>query len=332
MEALDEETAMRLSWWLPGLCTAADWVGSNTTYFPPVAPGLESQDCLNKARVIARKAVQEVGLGSTTARDEKLFEFALRPLQTACAEVPLPKGPSLVILEAETGAGKTEAALLLAQRMAVAGKGRGMFFALPTMATADAMFGRIKRSVGKMFENSTLTLAHGRAGLSVPFKELVSESRTGEDAAEDGVTSSEWLAQDNRRALLADIGVGTIDQALLSVLPVRFQTLRHYGLSSKIIVVDEVHEMGEPYIAQELIALLKMHRAMGGSAILLTATLPLEWREKLLATYDGASSSYAYPVITVAGGEAVTVFAADERPQKGPVKVERIGSMDEAVQ
>lgn len=329
---LNEEDAIRLSWWLPGFCTAADWVGSNTLYFPPVAPGLEPQAYLEKARETARKAVQEVGLGSTSARDEALFSFALRPLQTACVDVPLPDGPSLVILEAETGAGKTEAALLLAQRMALAGKGRGLFFALPTMATADAMFERVKQSIGKMFDKPTLTLAHGRAGLSVPFQDLVlGQSRTGEDVPHDKVTSSAWLAHDNRRALLADVGVGTIDQALLSVLPVRFQTLRHYGLSSKIIVVDEVHEMGEPYIAQELVALLKMHRAMGGSAILLTATLPLTWREKLLATYGGEAQSYAYPAITVAGGEAVTAFAADERPQKGSVKVERLGTMDEAV-
>ena len=65
------------------------------------------------------------------------------------------------------------------------------------------------------------------------------------------------------------MGVGTVDQALLSVLPGKHQTLRHFGLSSKILIVDEVHEMGEPYIGRELERLLQMHRAAGGSAILL---------------------------------------------------------------
>ena len=333
LEDMDNEEAIRFSWWLPGFCTAADWIGSNTDWFPPMAPELDPVLYWTKVRPIARKAVEAIGLGGTRARDEALFKFALRPLQTACLSVPLPEGPSLVILEAETGAGKTEAALLLAQRMALAGKGRGIFFALPTMATADAMFGRIEQTAGRMFDRPTLTLAHGRAGLSVPFRDVVSKgSRTGEDVTDDEVTSSDWLASDNRRALLADIGVGTIDQALLSVLPVRFQTLRHYGLSSKILIVDEVHEMGEPYIAKELVALLKMHCAMGGSAILLTATLPLRWRKELLETYGGVSDSRAYPAITVAGGEAVTEFAADDRPQKGVVTVERIGSLEEAVQ
>ncbi len=332
LDSLDEEAAISFSWWLPGFCTAADWIGSNTTWFSPKALELEPEAYLEEARVIAQKAVKEAGLSGTMVREGALFDFALRPLQEACVSLALPKGPTLVVLEAETGVGKTEAALILAQRMILAGKGRGLFFALPTMATADAMFGRAKQVMERMFTNPSLTLAHGRAGLSVPFRDLVNEgSRTGKSDDQSGVTSAEWLASDNRRALLADVGIGTIDQALLSVLPVRFQTLRHYGLASKILVVDEVHEMGEPYIAEELVALLRMHRAMGGSAILLTATLPLKLRARLLETYGGISESHAYPAITIAGGGTVTQFDDDARPQKGPVLVERLSTMDEAV-
>lgn len=329
LDALGEDEAGRLSWWLPGLCTTADWIGSNTRWFPPtgVDPGLV--DYLADARLIAGRAVQEAGLAGAMARPGALFEFALRPLQAACAEVALTDGPMLAILEDETGSGKTEAALILAHRMALAGKGRGVYFALPTMATADAMFQRATQSVGRMFSNPTVTLAHGRSGLSDSFRDLVwAGSRTGR---EDGLSSSDWLAESNRRALLADIGIGTIDQALLAVLPVKFQTLRYFGLSSKILIVDEVHEMGEPYIGQELVALLRMHRAAGGSAILLTATLPLALRRDLLATYDGHSTDTAYPALTVAGGDRITDFARDARPGKGPVRVERLSTEADAV-
>ncbi|MCX8667199.1 CRISPR-associated helicase Cas3' [Acetobacteraceae bacterium B3987] len=333
LESLDEESARRFSWWLPGFCTAADWIGSNTKWFPPRELNSSPAEYLERARSVAQRAVQEAGLKGTEAQKGPLFDFALRPIQQACETLPLPDGPTLIVLEAETGIGKTEAAFILAQRMALAGKGKGMFFALPTMATADAMFSRASQTVGKLFQNPSVTLAHGRAGLSVLFKDVVADgSNTASDDNARDMTSSEWLAMDNRRALLADVGVGTIDQALLSALRVRFQTLRHYGLASKILVVDEVHEMGEPYVAEILVTLLKMHRAMGGSAILLTATLPLEWRSELLATYGGVSESLAYPAITVAGGESVTEFAADARPTKGSVKVERIATMDEAVQ
>ncbi|MCQ9156511.1 CRISPR-associated helicase Cas3' [Acidomonas methanolica] len=320
--------AKTLSWWLPGFCTAADWVGSNPHWFEPKTIAGSLAAYLEQTRAIAARAVAEAGIAGTVAREGGLFDFELRPMQAACSGVALPDGPTLAIVEDETGAGKTEAALLLAHRLCLAGKGRGLFFALPTMATADAMFNRASRIVGRMFDNPFVTLAHGRAGLSAPFRDLVQGSRTGGPGE---ITSSDWLAESNRRALLADVGIGTIDQALLAVLPVRFQTLRTYGLSSKILVVDEVHEMGEPYIAEELAALLKMHRAAGGSAILLTATLPIALRSKLLATYDGASDNMAYPALTIAGGTAVTQFPAEDRPVKGPVAVERLDTAAEAV-
>ena len=229
-------------------------------------------------------------------------------MQEACSAVALRDGPMLAVIEDETGAGKTEAALILAQRMMAAGKGRGLFFALPTMATADAMFLRNRDCIAGMFDRGpSLTLAHGRAGLSVGFRDLIGRERANPD--EPGC--SDWLAEDRRRALLADVGVGTIDQALLAVLPTRHSCLRLYGLSSKILIVDEVYEMGDPYLQELLVTLLRIHAAMGGSAILLTATLPLGLRARLVAAFEeGAgretspSTDRAYPALTVAGAAA----------------------------
>lgn len=65
----------------------------------------------------------------------------------------------------------------------------------------------------------------------------------------DAPVCGDWLAVSRRRALLADIGVRTIDQALLAVLPTRFATLRNWGLSRKVLIVDEAHELGEPYLS-----------------------------------------------------------------------------------
>ena len=48
-------------------------------------------------------------------------------MQAACARVDLPPGPMLALIEDETGSGKTEAALILAQRMLRAGKGAGFY-------------------------------------------------------------------------------------------------------------------------------------------------------------------------------------------------------------
>lgn len=322
---LSRETAVQLSWWLPGLCAAADWVGSNTAWFPPTAPHQSLSEYLETARARAEIAVTEAGLAGAVVKTDRLFDFDLRPMQTACVEIPLPDGPMLAVIEEETGAGKTEAALLLAQRMLQAGKGRGVYFALPTMATADAMFARAEKIMGKMFLGPKLALAHGRAGLSMPFRDVQNAMQGDEPSCTD------WLASRRRRALLADVGIGTIDQALLAALPVKHNALRHFGLSSKILIVDEVHDMGTPYVATILRRLLTMHRAAGGSAILLTATLPLDLRRDLLAVYGGQNEDSAYPALTIAGGAVVTEFPPDTRPVKGPVAVQRLDSMDAAL-
>lgn len=326
INALDREQILALSWWLPGFASAADWIGSNPEWFPPTRPELPLQDYLDYARKQALTAVNVSGLRYPSASDAPLFDFDLRPMQKTCTELEICDGPMLVIIEDETGSGKTEAALLLAQRMLVKGKGQGLFFALPTTATADAMFSRSRKILGRMFaEPPSLTLAHGRAGVSAEYRDL----RTGTNVNEGEPICTEWLADNRRRTLLGNVGIGTIDQALLSVLPTRFSTLRHYGLSSKILIVDEVHEMGTPYMAAELSQLLKMHKQAGGSAILLTATLPIEQRQALLKSYGIADDGdRSYPKLTAVNFSA----AVPARPSlRGPVTVNRLPDKDAAI-
>lgn len=329
LAGLNGKAIKALSWWVSGLVTTADWIGSNTAWFAPVPAQLPVEAYLDQTRNKAVKAVAEAGLSVPELSGASPCDWPeLRPMQAACRDIPLSDGPMLALIEDETGAGKTEAALMLAQRMLSAGKGQGLFFALPTMATADAMFARVSRSIGKIFSTPpTLTLAHGRAGLSESFRDIV----LGDANAPEDVGCTDWLSDNRRRALLACVGVGTIDQALLSVLPVKFQTLRHYGLSSKILIVDEVHELGEAYIARTLVQLLSMHRAAGGSAILLTATLPLDLREMLLKTYDCVEDGDpSYPALTIANGSQRRDFLQSIGP-KGAVRVQRLPDVDAAI-
>lgn len=329
LSGLTEAEALRLSWWLPGLVAAADWIGSNTGWFVPCAAGPDLAAYLSGAREKAKHAVAEAGLAGAWPNSDPFRPFpVLRPMQAACADIPVPDGPMLAVIEDGTGAGKTEAAFILAQRMLAAGKGRGLYVALPTMATADAMFTRASDSLTGLFDGApTLTLAHGRAGLSAKLRDLVDHRR----AMPEDPGCTEWLFESRRRALLADIGVGTIDQALLAVLPVKWQTLRHYALASKILIVDEVHELGEPYIDATLTQLLKMHRAAGGSAILLTATLPLAQRQRLLQIYGhGPDVDLAYPALTVAAGAKRRDLPQDVGA-RGPVQVRRLSGAEDAI-
>ncbi len=324
------------TWWMPGLIAVADWIGSNPDFFPAVEPGPEAVLYLEQAREKASGAVEKAGLIWPAPSQESIIPsgWSLRPMQKATQRVELHEGPVLALIEDETGSGKTEAALILTQRLMQEGKGQGVFFALPTMATANAMFDRVADLVARLFEAPpSLSLAHGRAGLSQRFRDLVRAP-----VSPNMPDCTEWLADDRRRALLATVGVGTVDQALLSALPVRHAMLRHYALSQKILIVDEVHEMGDPYMIEEVCRLLSLHRRMGGSAILMTATLPVDQRRRLCEAFGcEAPVSTDYPALTIAGHSRSSRLPRDgdgkndKERKRGPVAVHRLPDTDAAL-
>ena len=340
LEGLDQRAARRLSWALSGLTVAADWVASNTQWFPPASPDLSPAEYLNCARAQAAHAVGQAGLDATpltVAKDARSLTGLpeLRPMQTAAAAAELPDGPALALIEDATGAGKTEAALILAHRMMDSGHARGLFFALPTMATANAMFGRMVDAASRLFaDRPSLSLVHGRASLHSGFRALVGA----EDDPTPEAGCARWLADDRRRSLLAEIGVGTVDQALMGVLPTRFSTLRLFGLTDRILIVDEAHAY-DPYMQRQLETLLRMQALNGGSAIVMTATLPMNMRQAYadafrrgLGGQEVALEHGDYPALAIVGGQSRAEAVAPAPATRRSVGVERIDNADEAVE
>ncbi|MGY0483953.1 CRISPR-associated helicase Cas3' [Endobacter medicaginis] len=334
-----ERAVARLGWQLAGLTILADWIGSRQGWFPYVKP----QDVADPAAYLreraipqARRAIEAASLGIAAPRRFEgvgaLFPAISipTPVQLWAETVALPPGPVLAVIEDLTGSGKTEAALTLAHRLLVGGQGSGLFVALPTMATANAMYGRLAEAYRRLFAdnaNPSLVLAHGRAGLDARFAATIApddadHGRAPDEPADEPAEAhcAAWLADDSRRALLADIGVGTIDQALFSVLPVRHAALRQQGLAGKILIIDEAHAF-DAYMHRELRALLEFHAALGGSAILLSATLPLATRQELVDSFrKGLGQAKAplgatdYPLATLAGPAAIVETRCDPRP------------------
>jgi CRISPR-associated endonuclease/helicase Cas3 len=291
------EKYKQASWLVAGLAVAADWLGSNTYWFPFVEEQINLPDYwLSIALPQAQKAVAESGLsGAKPASFQgipSLFDYIEQPthLQSWAADVQLADGPQLFILEELTGSGKTEAALILASRLMNAGLGSGVYIALPTMATADGMFDRLKEKnrYRRLFTdgNTSLVLAHSAERLKLALEEANRrDSAYGNNETETASRHcTAWLSDNRKKALLADFGVGTIDQALLSILATKHQSLRLLGLSSKVLIVDEVHAC-DAYMGDLLKRLLRFHAAMGGSAILLSATLPQNQREVYIAEF-----------------------------------------------
>lgn len=323
--------ANRLSYPLNGLISLADWVGSQQAFFPYRRPDLDLAAYWQEARSKAAAAVRKLGL--VQAPPPPAIELAAivgggrkpRPLQEWALATPFGKGPTLYQIQDLTGSGKTEAALILLARLLLAGRAAGAYFALPTMATANAMHDRLQAKLDLLFPGGAgrLALLHGRAELT-PLLSGLAKSASGDDGrGQDGLEPAEdaaaqWLRSDRRLGFLMELGAGTIDQALLSVLPARFQTVRRLGLMQRVLIIDEAHAY-DAFTGQELVELLRQHAMLGGDAIVLSATLSMEQRRRMAEAFAGGAADFlgeeprvppvaakAYPSASrIGAGEAV---------------------------
>lgn len=287
------------AWLLAGFAVLCDWLGSDASVFHYCDEVMSLVDYWEKyAQPRAEQVIENSGILLSRVASFKPFESlfprftAPTPLQHHCTEVTLTDSPQLFILEDVTGAGKTEAALMLVHRLMVKGLADGLFVALPTMATANAMYERMAAIYQALYADETypsLVLSHSARHLSEQFQQSLWQAEAvdrlyGECEETASVQCTRWLADSRKKALLADVGIGTVDQALLGILPARHQSLRLLGLSNKVLLIDEVHAY-DHYMFPLLKALLKFHACFGGSAILLSATLPIKMRQDLASAW-----------------------------------------------
>ena len=287
----DPHDTAGFSFSLNGLVTLADWVGSDVACFPFKDPDLPLAEYWPLARQRAETALADKGLlparvvSSPVLARFSAHTLAPRPMQARARDLPLPLEPQIIVIEDGTGSGKTEATLLLAARMMAAGLGEGLFIALPTMATANAMHTRLETALAGLFEGpASLVLAHGKAGLAARLDRLAAGD--GPDARDSAVRTwfNAWIADNRKKAFFASAGAGTIDQAFLSILRRKHLTMRQYALAGRVLVVDEAHAC-DAYMGEELEVLVEMHARLGGSVIVLSATLGHRARAGLVAAF-----------------------------------------------
>ena len=307
---VDEARAVAASWWTAGLITVCDWVGSHQEWFPYATPTAPVNEYWSRVQELAASAVRSAGLIPCAPAPTRSFHQVTglaqvhvpTPAQVWASTVSLPPLPTLFLLEDVTGAGKTEAAHMLIHRLMAAGRATGAYWAMPTQATANAMFDRQKKAIGGLFESQggqvpSLILAHGQSRCHAGFREIVlggavGPSSSGEDELNGAeptsvVAAAAFLADDRRAGFLADVAAGTVDQAILGVLPSRFNTVRLFGLADKILVIDEAHAY-DAYVNAELKTLLTFHAGLGGTAILLSATLSHKQRDDFVREWQSA--------------------------------------------
>lgn len=325
---------------LAGFCSVCDWLGSSeenregTKRFGYQSLPTELAQYFQERLSIAKQLLEESGLLKKTVTEggmENVFPEFAQPQQVQNLVDDLRLHQGLTLIEAPTGAGKTEAALAFASRLLAGGDADSIVFALPTQATADAMLGRLSDVAERLFATTDVVLAHGKARFNPAFIDLQKASRKNtpqnhKAELEAGVQCSQWLSQSKKRAFLGQIGVCTIDQVLVSVLPVKHRFVRAFGLGKSVLIVDEVHAY-DAYMYGLLDRVLRQQRSMGGSVVLLSATLPLKLRSALLNSWgqsgDVFSVDDAYPMVSQATAEGVAKFTLPDH------EIERLKALPE---
>lgn len=273
-------TTPALQHWFAGLLMLADWIGSDTRFFPYPCEG--ERHVL--AKTGAHHALDTIGLAAPATRRpppafSDCFGFTPSPLQQAFAEHIDPgEDTRLVLAESDTGSGKTEAALAWFMRLYAEGHVDGLYFALPTRVAARELYDRVRKTMEKAFTKAdarpgpVLLAAPGYVRIDGEALLPNAEGTLWEDDAQARRRERFWAAEHPKRFLAAPIAVGTIDQALLSVLMVKHALLRSACLDRHLLIVDEVHA-SSPYMREVLKTLLAAHQRRGGWALLLSATL-----------------------------------------------------------
>ena len=281
---------------LAGLIVLADWLGSEEQRFRfPVDGAPEGKARIGWSRGTAAESARArwFDLSSTREQADRLaLDFGAlfpeladpRPAQQAVLDAPEPRAGQVVVLEAETGSGKTEAALIHFLRLFRLAEVDGLYFALPTRAAAVQIHRRISETVRRWFGETAPPVT-----LAVPGYLRV-DDQTGERALPDGwrvlwdderTRERGWAVENAKRYLSGAIIVGTIDQALLGGLRVRHAQIRSGPMLRLLLVVDEVHA-SDAYMTTLLRNVLDQHTASGSHTLLMSATLGASARERLL--------------------------------------------------
>ena len=317
---------------LEGIVIESDWIASNGE----VMPGIWDlgQISVESSR---RRALDAVGRlrfspGWTLPDLDDVFAerfgFPPRPLQSAtqaaCAAMP---APGLVIVEAPMGEGKTEAALVAAEMLGRRFGAHGLFVGLPTQATTDAMFSRVKQWLAGVHPGAALALSHGKSIVNAEYAALVPwrSGEVGVDCGCDVYSPSQWFSG-RKRLLLSPHVVGTIDNILIAGAQVRHVALHHLGFAQKVVILDEVHAC-DIYMSQFLERALRWLGASQVPVVLLSATLPPSIRRRLITAYTGQDRDVAngYPQITVATAEGIATY----HPPATATKTLRLEILDE---
>lgn len=326
---------------LSGLVIVADWIASNTEFFPLISVDDTGNENLYPER--AENAWDKLNFPDMWRKYNQkycdsefndIFGFYPNDIQKQVLDTVENIGnPGLIILEAPMGCGKTEAALAASEILAAKLKRNGLFFGLPTQATANGLFPRIQSWAEKQSDEfyHSIQLKHGNSALNKTFQKI--QKNISDEESGSGLVAHSWFSG-NKTACLADFVIATVDQMLMSALKRRHVMLIHLGLSEKVVVIDEVHAY-DAYMNQYLETALRWLSEYHTPVILLSATLPAKRRASLLKAYlntddndKSIEENISYPLLTWTDGMDIKQKSLPYTEKHKSVAVKKISDND----
>jgi CRISPR-associated endonuclease/helicase Cas3 len=298
---------------LTGLVVVSDWLASGTegilarlTEEGWAGSAQDLDGYWQVARAAAPRLVQQtdlLGTGFAPPRNPvpRVDEAGL--VASVAEQLPAlvsEHGPGLVVVTAPASADRTNAALDAAAVLGHAANARGLFYALPTGSAADSHMAQVQD-----FAEQALTgpwrslLLHSSSRLhpaeaTQQWEQANAAVGVSEEPGEEWApTANSWL-NSHHRALLAPLGTGTVDELLQAVMPVKFNVMRLFALSGKVVVVDEAHARG-PWGQKLMLRFLEWAAALR-IPVVLAALARDEWVDAMLAAYRRGAGGGGEPV------------------------------------
>lgn len=289
---------------LAGVIKVSDWLASNPYYFK-----FYNNKSVEDYSVISVKAAERIVWDVKLCRPVVKNNISLsdvigynepHSMQITAYEhaKDSPRG-SLTVIQAETGGGKTLAALGAAYKKIQDNNLYGVYMAMPTKITSLQAFREVANWCDRTFE-----------GNIKPHLEMGNWNDAFTDEKDYSPTVSKWL-RGPRRNLLSPVSVGTVDQLFQSFQRRKYQSSRIAGLSNRVIIFDEVHSY-DVFQRKHLLTTLEWLSAMKIPVIILTATLTDAFKTDIIKAYSKITnndnfSTDSMAITTVSSDDYITV-------------------------
>lgn len=169
------------------------------------------------------------------------------------------------ILQAPTGKGKTESALLWAMNN---GGGKKIVYLMPTMTTTNKMHERLKRILGE-----EIGIVHGTSDY------LLSSERDYQDSWE-----FRWHSLFSK-AFMHKCTVATVDQLLFALFNWGKWDSRLSNAANSVLIFDEIH-CYEPYTVALIVEIARFLQSLGAIPLFMSATFPDKLKKFFKAELD----------------------------------------------